>query len=319
MDQNTQLELNDRVELLLITFTFPLVTQDVYYSIRMVLTDHALIYKINLVQSLLLFCTGLVNLAIRMVKHQASCVAYFYSYNIMAFISVTLLLTLVYLKSLCTNRHIRLIKGMFAFSQGIHLTVDVLMLIKTHDIFANSQGGCSWISEDLYVILLLSNNTIIVVVLASITIFYMYRYAKVRSSPIFKVLIRDGLIFLLLITLVTVVVLILQILRLIQSGILLHGSWIILSLLTTQQCRNSYRLRRGELQRSERFSKDVTVMQIDHPSTYYSRSIHRPNEMIAPAPPPVLRHSHQPTSSRSAALHPFGSLREWKETHHNST
>ncbi|KAK9766502.1 hypothetical protein K7432_004386 [Basidiobolus ranarum] len=270
MNLDTQPKLNAFVELLLVTFTFPLVIQDVYHSIRMVLKDQAVIYKINLIQTSLLLCTGLMNLGIRVFGHQFSCLIYFYSYNIMAFSSVTLLLTLVFLKSLCINRHIRLIKGLFGFSQIIHLVVEIFMLMNTRDIFANFPGNCSWITEDFYVIILLSNSTCVVIFLASMVIISMYKQAKVNSFPIFKVFIRDGIIILILITLVTVIVLILQILKVIQSGILLHGWWIIMSLLTTQQCHTSYRLRRKDLYTHESDSNHTTIVRINHHPAYSS-------------------------------------------------
>ncbi|ORX90213.1 hypothetical protein K493DRAFT_410013 [Basidiobolus meristosporus CBS 931.73] len=251
MDHEKHMELNDQVELLMVAFTFFPVARDVYDSMRMVVRDRALIYKLNLVQSFLLLATGCMYLGIRLFAKWPNCVIYFFSYCSMSFTSVTLILTLVFLRSICINRHARLIKGIFAVSQLTHLTAQIFMMINTRKIFAVAEGSCSWTTDDIYIILLLTNSTFIVVFFASMTIVSIYKYARANSSPLFKVFIRDGLISLVLISLVSILVLILQVLKVIQSGILLHSLWMLLSLITTQQCRTSFSLRNNSSEQVE--------------------------------------------------------------------
>ncbi|ORY00715.1 hypothetical protein K493DRAFT_298772 [Basidiobolus meristosporus CBS 931.73] len=236
-----------KLDLMIATSALPIALSNTYHAVHMALQESPMIFKLNLVQSMLLLFNEIVALS-GFFKSSRNCTTLAYIYLINAYFSLLSINIILYYKTYYTTKANKLLGYLCVVLQ----IVETFCLVQ---VFINSEfingliGGCILSFPIYWALGLTGSVTSVIIILTLLFIIGIRRHAEFRKLGLYTSLLHEGIFFFLTILCMDVALAVLVSLQDIYSGNVLHFGWIIKSKLMTELMLRAHR-RRQERRRS---------------------------------------------------------------------
>ncbi|KAK9768311.1 hypothetical protein K7432_001149 [Basidiobolus ranarum] len=235
--------LEDTITAVIIGLSLPLALDSAYQATRMVFKEPALIYKLNFIQAWVRCICSLLEVGLELQTNK-DCYTITIQYHVAAFISLSCIHTILYLKAYYTSLSTKLVAVICVSLQGLGVFC-LIQMFANYEHTKTMLGGCIINFSTWYTLALLSCTTTIMILLSSIFVYNIIRLSRFNNRGFYRILARDGAIFGIVIVFCDIILAVTTVLNFTNSWYLLYVGWTIKSRLMSEMMLATHNRRKG--------------------------------------------------------------------------
>ncbi|ORX80465.1 hypothetical protein K493DRAFT_389958 [Basidiobolus meristosporus CBS 931.73] len=259
-----------KLDLMIATTALPIGISNSYHAIRMALQESPVIFKLNLMQALLLLFNGIVAIS-DFFKPTRNCNTLAYIYLTNAYLSILSINIILFYKAYYTTKASRMM-GCLCILIQIAETVCLVQVLLKSQFIDGLIGGCILSYPIYWTMGLTGSVTSIMIILTLLFIISIRRHSEFRKLGLYSSLLQEGIVFFLIILIMDLTLAVLVLVQDVYCGNVLHLGWIVKSKLMTELMLRAHR-RRKERRRSrgrqhkDQELTDISLVSVSSPST----------------------------------------------------
>ncbi|KAK9760699.1 hypothetical protein K7432_014995 [Basidiobolus ranarum] len=239
----TSIDFESQLRFFIVAVSLPVACRDAYRSIRIVIRDDPVIYKLNLVQTSLLLINILANIPSFFGQETNCTILSIITYTI-HYLSLLTINIILYIEAYYSSRRNRLIACVCILILAVQ-TACLVQNLRGGEFALSPHGGCKIHFPTGWSIGMSVATSVLMLFLIGMFIMNLYRLPDLDHNQAYRIMIRDSAMFGLAIYLFDILFVILEAIKIVDPGIALTLNWVIKSRLMTVMMTIAYRRRKS--------------------------------------------------------------------------
>ncbi|ORX89284.1 hypothetical protein K493DRAFT_318827 [Basidiobolus meristosporus CBS 931.73] len=252
-------DFESQFRLFVVAISLPIACRDVYRSVKIVIHDDPVIYKLNLLQTFLLLVNTVASIP-SFFGQSINCTVLSIANFVLHYFSLLTMNVILYLEAYYSSTRTRFVACVCALILAAQ-TICLALALQGGLFTTSPYGGCKVILTNNWNIGMSVATSILIVFLIGVFIMNLHQLPDMDRNQAYRVMIRHSVIFGIVIYVFDILFLVLEVLGLLDPGITLALNWLIKSRLMTVMMATAYRRRKSHRKISLGAAESATELE----------------------------------------------------------